>query len=143
MTGSDYYAILGIPSGATADQIERAYKLLVRMPHPDAFPNDPRAQAWADERMKQINEAYTVRDVFLSPAAPLTLTWQTAVEGFFLLVALFVLGYLLWEQRVVIALSLTLLFVVFLFTGWLVRPFGRAIQLWMPWVFLFRLIRRR
>ncbi len=30
------------------------------MSHPDAFPNDPRAQAWADERMKQINEAYTV-----------------------------------------------------------------------------------
>ncbi len=82
-------------------------------------------------------------DVFLSPAAPLSLTWQTGVEGFFLLVALFVLGYFLWEQRVAIALSLTLLFVVLLFTGWLLRPFGRFVQLWMPWIFLFRVIRRR
>lgn len=34
----------------------------------------------------------------MSPASPVTLTWQTAVEGFFLLVALFVLGYFLWES---------------------------------------------
>ncbi len=60
MAFADYYAILGIPVGASAQQIERAYKLLVRMSHPDAFPNDSRAQSWANERMKQINEAYAV-----------------------------------------------------------------------------------
>ncbi len=60
MDSRDYYAILGVPVGASAEQIERAYKLLARMSHPDAFPNNPRAQAWANERMKQINEAYAV-----------------------------------------------------------------------------------
>ena len=30
------------------------------MSHPDAFPNDSRAQAWANERMKLISEAYGV-----------------------------------------------------------------------------------
>lgn len=57
---SDYYAILNVPVGASADQIERAHRLLARMSHPDAFPNDPRGQAWANERMKQINEAHSV-----------------------------------------------------------------------------------
>jgi len=56
----DYYAILGVPSAATAEQIERAYKLLARMSHPDAFPQDAQAQAWANQRMKDINEAYEV-----------------------------------------------------------------------------------
>lgn len=60
MRPPEYYATLGVPLGATAEQIERAYKLLARMSHPDAFPNDPRGQAWANERMKQINEAYAV-----------------------------------------------------------------------------------
>lgn len=82
-------------------------------------------------------------DVFLSPAAPMAITWQTAVEGFFLLVALFVLGYFLWEQRTAVFFSLALLVVVLYFTGWLLRPFGRVLHLWMPWIFLFRLIRRR
>jgi TM2 domain-containing membrane protein YozV len=57
--GPDYYSVLGVPVRATADQIERAYKLLVRMSHPDVFPNDRHAQSWANERMKLINEAYT------------------------------------------------------------------------------------
>lgn len=56
----DYYQILGVPLGASPDQVDRAYKLLVRMSHPDAFPNDSQAQACANERMKQIHEAYDV-----------------------------------------------------------------------------------
>lgn len=60
MATPDYYSVLGVPSTASPDQIERAYKLLARMSHPDAFPNDPRGQAWANERMKRINEAYSV-----------------------------------------------------------------------------------
>jgi len=46
----------------------------------------------------------TCGDVFLSPAAPLALTWQSAAEGLLLLVALSVLGYFLWEQRTAIFL---------------------------------------
>jgi len=65
------------------------------------------------------------------------------VEGFFLLVALFVLGYFLWDQRVAVFFSLALLVALLYFTGWLLRPFGRVLHMWMPWIFLFRLIRKR
>lgn len=82
-------------------------------------------------------------DVFLSPAAPLAVPWQTAVEWFFLCVSLLVLGYFLWEQRFAILFSLALLFALLYLTAWLFRPFGRVLHLWMPWIFLFRLIRRR
>ena len=56
MAFRDYYAILGVTFGASTEQIERAYKLLVRMSHPDAFPGDPQAQAWANERMKDVTK---------------------------------------------------------------------------------------
>ncbi len=85
----------------------------------------------------------TCGDVFLSPAAPLAFTWQSAAESFLLLVALLVLGYFLWEQRVTVFLSLAVLVVVLYFTAWLLRPFGRVLHLWMPWIFLFRLLKRR
>lgn len=41
MSLPDYYATLGVPSGATPEQIERAYKRLVSICHPDLFGNDP------------------------------------------------------------------------------------------------------
>ncbi len=56
----DYYEILSVPPTASQEQIERAYKRLASISHPDLFPNDLQAQAWANERMKQIHEAYGV-----------------------------------------------------------------------------------
>ena len=52
----DYYAILGITRGASAEEIKRAYRKLARQSHPDANPADPHAE----ERFKQIGEAYEV-----------------------------------------------------------------------------------
>jgi len=63
MKARDYNAILGIPPSATPEQIERAYKRLVTISHPDVYSGDPSAEAWANERMKQIHEAYdTLKD---------------------------------------------------------------------------------
>ncbi len=77
----DCYQILGVPFGATHDQIERAYKLLARMSHPDAFPNDARAQTWANERMKQINQAYDeLRDPQRRAAYDRTYTERKAAD---------------------------------------------------------------
>ena len=52
----DYYAILGVPRDASAEDIKRAYRKLARESHPDANPDDPHAE----ERFKQIAEAYGV-----------------------------------------------------------------------------------
>ena len=52
----DYYAALGVSKDATASEIKKAYRQLAREHHPDARPDDSRAEA----RFKEIGEAYAV-----------------------------------------------------------------------------------
>jgi len=52
----DYYATLGVSKDATAAEIKKAYRRLAREHHPDARPDDSRAEA----RFKEIGEAYAV-----------------------------------------------------------------------------------
>ena len=56
MEYQDYYASLGVPRDADEKAIRRAYRKLARKYHPDVNPNN----AEAEERFKQINEAYEV-----------------------------------------------------------------------------------
>lgn len=51
----DYYDLLGIPRTASKDDIKKAFRKLARQYHPDVNKNDE-----ADERFKEINEAYEV-----------------------------------------------------------------------------------
>jgi curved DNA-binding protein len=51
----DYYAELGVPKTAGADDIKAAYRKLVRKYHPDVS-----KEADADARTKELNEAYGV-----------------------------------------------------------------------------------
>jgi curved DNA-binding protein CbpA len=51
----DYYAFLELQPDASAEDIKRSYRRLVRMHHPDASQN-----SGADERFHQIQEAYDV-----------------------------------------------------------------------------------
>ncbi|MFQ5946940.1 MAG: DnaJ domain-containing protein, partial [Anaerolineae bacterium] len=52
----DYYRILGVERKADPSEIKRAYRRLARRHHPDVNPGDANAQ----ERFKEINEAYEV-----------------------------------------------------------------------------------
>src|SRR3990167_9514391 len=57
-TKRDYYEILGIAKGASADDIKRAYRALAMKHHPDRVPTDQKKPA--EERFKEISEAYAV-----------------------------------------------------------------------------------
>jgi len=56
MAQRDYYEILGVPRTASADEIKKAHRRLVRKYHPDVHKNDP----GSTERFKEAQEAYDV-----------------------------------------------------------------------------------
>ncbi|MHB1566641.1 MAG: DnaJ C-terminal domain-containing protein [Acidiferrobacter sp.] len=55
MRYKDYYAIMGVERGASADDIKRAYRKLARKYHPDVS-----KEPHAEDRFKEIGEAYEV-----------------------------------------------------------------------------------
>jgi curved DNA-binding protein len=56
MEYKDYYKILGVTKNADEKEIKTAFRKLARQHHPDVNPDD----AQAEERFKEINEAYEV-----------------------------------------------------------------------------------
>ena len=56
MRMADFYDILGVPRGASADEVKRAYRKRARELHPDANPDDPAAE----DKFKELSRAYEV-----------------------------------------------------------------------------------
>lgn len=52
----DYYEILGVPRDASQDDVRKAFRKLARKHHPDVAEN----KSTAEEKFKEINEAYEV-----------------------------------------------------------------------------------
>lgn len=55
MQYKDYYSTLGVPRGASQDEIQKAYRKLARKYHPDV-----NRDAGAEDRFKEITESYEV-----------------------------------------------------------------------------------
>lgn len=70
------YAVLGLASGASHDELKRQHRKLVKKWHPDRFTSDPAAQAIASDQLARINAAYRLlvesggRDVETKTTAP-------------------------------------------------------------------------
>ncbi len=55
MSYKDYYDVLGVSRTASSDEVQKAFRALARKHHPDVS-----KEAKAEEKFKEINEAYEV-----------------------------------------------------------------------------------
>ena len=56
MAKRDYYEVLGVARGASAEELKKAHRKLARKFHPDVNKDDPKAP----ERFAEVQEAYDV-----------------------------------------------------------------------------------
>ncbi len=54
----DPYSVLGVSRTATDEEIKKAYRELARKYHPDNYQQNPDLAELAEEKMKEVNEAY-------------------------------------------------------------------------------------
>jgi DnaJ-class molecular chaperone len=60
------FDVLELDSSASIDDAKQAYKDMVNIWHPDRFSNNPRLKRKAEDKLKEVNEAYEMMQSFLS-----------------------------------------------------------------------------
>ncbi|MGI0490041.1 J domain-containing protein, partial [Pantanalinema rosaneae CENA516] len=55
---NQYYELLGLQPGASQAEVKQAYRELAKVWHPDRYTQDAHQQRQAEEKLKQLNEAY-------------------------------------------------------------------------------------
>ena len=76
---SKAYELLGVKPGVSSRELKAAHRDLAKVWHPDRFVHDPRLQEKAQEKLKEINEAYELISSGKTPRpAPSTETVHAA-----------------------------------------------------------------
>lgn len=70
MTVEEAYKILNVNQNSSEEEIKSAYKKLSKKYHPDLYQNNPLADL-AEEKLKEINEAYEVLIKYSEPKYPI------------------------------------------------------------------------
>lgn len=76
-----YFEILELQPGASIDELNQAYKDLVNIWHPDRFSKNPRLKQRAEEKLKEVNQAYETVKSFLSSESALGKDAKTGFHG--------------------------------------------------------------
>src|SRR5215831_11321423 len=63
---AEAYRTLDLQPGADLGSVRQAYRLLVKVWHPDRFAHDPKLQAVSDEKLKDINASYEAIVAYLA-----------------------------------------------------------------------------
>ena len=74
---SKAYELLGVKPGVSIRELKAAHRDLAKVWHPDRFLHDPRLQEKAQEKLKEINEAYEIISSGKVPRSAPTPTAQT------------------------------------------------------------------
>jgi len=112
---SKAYELLGVKPGVSSRELKAAHRDLAKVWHPDRFVHDPRLQEKAQEKLKEINEAYELINSGKTPrpapvqtvhaatprhSVPRGGSWKVAVVPVFLFAAVFaVTTKVLLERR--------------------------------------------
>jgi len=76
-----YYEMLEIAPNASPEEVREAYRLLTMVWHPDRFPKDSKLWTHANEKMQQINEAYTALKNVVPTAVKVADSGETASKA--------------------------------------------------------------
>jgi len=76
-----YFDTLELAPDSSMDELNQAYRDLVNIWHPDRFANNPRLQKKAEEKLKELNQAYEALKPVLSSESVLGKNAQAGSQG--------------------------------------------------------------